>query len=285
MAGPITTGTELVNWIPQLWTPGLLQESTEEMVIANDFASPEGVTKIRGQLNIRKIKKQSATALANTVAGTGLTYAQNVEAVVTLTPTWIYAAVELNRQAYNQLDFNPDNDYRDMLKYAIAEYIDQAAGVLAASLSTNTTGTSLASIDKGLILDTEQKLVISCKRKFKPGVTPWYLKVAPTELKNLLNIFDLTADYVRGDAEKPLVSGWMSKALGAKIDETGNIYVASGITHNLAHIDQAFVKAYNEEPVVLPPQAVELVNRIIATCEFGVGEVFDEYAVDVQTKG
>jgi hypothetical protein len=285
MGGAITPGTELVNWIPQGWTAGLKQEATEEMVIVNDFADPEGVTKIKGQLNIRKIKKQAATAIASTGTGSGLTFAQNVEAVVSLTPTWIYAAVELNRSAYTRLDFSPDNDYRDMLKYAIAEYIDQAGGVLAASLATNVKGNSLAHLDQGLITDAEQALVISCKRKFKPGVTPWYFKFAPTELKNLIGIFNLTADYVRGDAEKPLVSGWMSKALGAKLDETGNIYVASGITHNLAHINEAFVKAYNEDPTVLPPQDFDLVTKIIATAEFGVGEVFDEYGVDVQTAG
>jgi hypothetical protein len=285
MATTITRGTHVAEWIPTLWTPGLKEEATEEMVIVNDFADPEGVTKIGGELNIRKIKKQSATALANTGDGAGLTFAANTEAHVSLTPTWIYAAVQLNRQVYKQLDFNPDNAYRDMLKYALAEYIDQAAGVLAASLATNVKGSSLAHLDKGLILDAQQALVISCKRKFKPGVTPWFFKFHPTELKNLLSIFDITADYVRGDAEKPIVSGWMSKAFGGKFDETSNIYVASGVTHNLAHISDAFVKAYNEDPTVLPPQDFDMTTKIIATAEFGVGEVFDEYAVDVQTAG
>ena len=285
MAGPVST-TEAALWIPQVWSAGLRQDATEEMVVVRDFSAAEGVEKIMGQLNVRKIARQSYNTLAASGgSGTGLVYAQNVEGVATCTPTWLYGAVEINRAVYNRLDFDPDNPYRDMLKYALGEGVDIAGAGLWSSLSTNIKGSGAADLDAGLALDASMALAISAKRFYRPGQTPWYLKVHPTQIKNLMSQFNLIADYVRGDSEKPVVSGWMSKALGANIDETGNIVQSGGVTHNLGFIPEAFVIAYNEDMTVLPPQAFELVNRIIATVEFGVMAVYEKFAVDVQTKG
>lgn len=282
MAGVIGSVTEVAALIPQAWTPGLREEATEEMEIVRDFSGADGVEKMYGQLNIRKIKRQGVQALAAS-GGLSLVYNQNTEVSVSCTPTWVYGAVEINRSVYNRLDLNPDNPYRNMLKNGISEYIDQLGGALAAGLATSVKGSGVASMDKGLCLDAEQALAVYAKRFFKPGVTPWFLKVHSTQLKNMMSIFDLTADYVRGDGEKPISSGWVSKALGATINESGNVYQAGGITHNLGFIPQAFVIAYNEEMTVLAPQEFELVTRLIATAEVGVVEVFDEYAVDIQT--
>ena len=98
-----------------------------------------------------------------------------------------------------------------------------------------------------------------------------------------MGIFDLTADYVTGSNGKPLVSGWLSKVLGAVINESGNVYQSGGVTHNLAYLSDAFVIGHNEETTILEPQNFELVVRIIGTEEFGMSEQFDEYAVDIQT--
>lgn len=284
MAGVIGT-TETAALITQAWTPGLKEEATEEMVVVRNFSGAEGVEKIRGQLNIRKIKRQGVQALSAATAGAGLNlvYNQNTEVSVSCTPIWAYGAVEINRGVYNRLDLNPDNPYRNMLKNGLAEYIDQTGAALAAQLATSVKGSGIASLDKGLCLDAEAALAVYAKRFFRPGKTPWYLKIHSSQLKPLMSVFDLTADNVRGDSERPLVSGWMSKVLGAEIDETGNIYQAGGITHNLGFIPEAFVIAYNEEMTVLTPQEFELVTRLIATTEFGVVEVFDEFAVDLQT--
>lgn len=281
MAGEHNT-TTAAKLIPEVWSPGLLEETTEEMVVASNFARPEGVTKVNGKLHIRKVLRIAATG-ANS-SGLSLTYTANTEQEVTATPVWAYTAVEINHAVYTRMDINPDNTYRDMLKYGLAEYIDQYCAQQAASLTTNVKGSALADMDLGLLLDTEQALITSAKRRFKPGVTPWYIVIHPSQIKNTMGVFNLTADYVRGDAEKPLVSGWLSPVLGANIDESGNVYQAGGITHNVAYLKDAFVLAYNEEPLVLDPQPFELVKRIIATTEFGVAIQYDNFAADVQTK-
>ena len=283
--GVIST-TEATNLIPQVWSAGLREDATEEMVIVRDFSVAEGVTKVMGQLNVRKIARQAYNTLAASGgSGTSLTYTANTEGVATGTPVWLYGAVEINRAVYNRLDFDPDNPYRDMLKNALGEGVEANGAALWSSITTNQKGSGAADMDQGLALDASMALAISAKRFYRPGQTPWYLKLHPSQIKNLMSQFNLIADYVRGDDENPVVSGWMSKALGANIDETGNIVQAGGVTHNLGFIPEAFVIAYNEEMEVIPPQAFELVNRLIATVEFAVIAVYEKFAVDLQTKG
>ena len=276
------TTTTAAKLIPEIWSQNLLEETTEEMVVATNFAKPEGVSKINGKLHIRKVLRIAATG-AN-ASGLGLNYTANTEQEVTATPIWAYAAVEINHAVYTRMDVNPDNTYRDMLKYGLAEYIDQYCAQQAASLVTNVKGSGLADMDLGLFLDAQMALAISSKRRFKVGITPWYIKLHPTQLKNTMSIFNLIADYVRGDGVKPVVSGWLSPVLGANVDETGNVYQAGGVTHNPAFLEDAFVLAYNEEPTVLDPQPFELVKRVIATTEFGTAIQYDNFAVDIQSK-
>lgn len=276
-----TTTTTALKFLPELWTPGLLMETTEEEVVGKNFSRPEGARKIGQKLHIPKMLAIAATG--GGAYGTGLTYTANTEEEVTVSPVTSYAAVEIARAVYNRMNTSPDSPYREMLRNGLAEYRDVYCGALATGLATNIKGSALASIDKGLLLDAQQALVISAKRRFKPGVTPWYIKMHPLQLKNTMSIFDLTADYVRGDSERPLVSGWMSKALGANIDESGNVLNTAGVIHNLAYLSEAFVMAFNEESTVLPAQDIELVSRLIATEEFGASEAFDKFAVDIQT--
>lgn len=280
---PTTTTTTALKFLPERWTPGLLQETTEEEVVGKNFSRPPGgVKKIGQKLHIPKMLAISAQSGAGPYS-TSLTYSSNTEEEVTVSPEQSYAAVEIQRSVYLRMDLNPDGPYRQMLKYALAEYRDVTCAGLADNLATNVKGSAIASMDKGLLLDAQQALAISAKRRFKPGETLWYIKVHPLQLKNCMGVFDLTADYVRGDAVRPLVSGWMSPVLGANIDESGNVLNTGGIIHNLAYIPEAFVIGFNEESTVLEPQPVELVVRIIATEEFGASEQFDEYAVDMQT--
>ena len=278
-----TTTTTALKFLPERWTPGLLQETTEEEVVGKTFSRPPGgVKKIGQKLHIPKMLAISAQSGAGPYS-TSLTYSSNTEEEVTVSPEQSYAAVEIQRSVYLRMDINPDGPYRQMLKYALAEYRDVTCAGLADNLATNVKGSAIASMDKGLLLDAQQALAISAKRRLKPGETLWYIKVHPLQLKNCMGVFDMTADYVRGDAVRPLVSGWMSPVLGANIDESGNVLNTGGIIHNLAYIPEAFVIGFNEESTVLEPQPVELVVRIIATEEFGASEQFDEYAVDMQT--
>lgn len=283
MAGVATTTTAL-KLLPELWSPGLLMETTEEKSVTREFSSPPGgARKIGQQLHIPKVKRIAATGGGS--YDLTLTYTNNTEEEITVDPVQVYAAVEIQRAVYNRMDTSPESPYRQMIKYGIAEYLDQNGAALAASLATNIKGSGAANIDKGLMLDCLQALATSAQREFKVGEDPWYFKVHTSQIKNMMNQFDFTADNVRGDGTKPLVNGWLVKVLGAIVNESGNVYVSGGITHNLGYLPTAFVEAFNEEPTILEPQPVELVVRIIGYGEFGQSEAFDEFAVDCQTAG
>ena len=278
---PVTTTTAL-KLLPELWSPGLLKEAYEAMIIVKDFAKAPGATKIGQKLHIPKMLAIAATT-PGSPSGTGLTYTANTEQEVTVDPLETYAAVEIQRAVRRRMNINPDSPYRDMIKRGVAQAIDIKGGTLASGLTTNVKGSALASMDLGLMLDVQQALVVSCGENFRPGRSPWFIKMHSTQVKNTMGIFNLTADYARGDSVKPFVSGWLSPVLNANIDVSGNIYTSGGIAHHLAFIPEAFVIGFNEEPTVLEPQDVELVTRIIAVSEFGVSEAWDEYACDVQT--
>jgi hypothetical protein len=279
-----TTATTTANLIISGWSASLMEGATEESVVTREF--PRATSeKIHGAFYVRKIGTISATTLATAGTGTSLTYTANTEAAVAISPVNAYAGVEIDRQTYNRLDFNPENPYRNMIKYGLAEYYDQYGAALAASLATNVKGSGIANFDKGLLADCLQALATHGKRYFKIGKTPWYLKVHTSQIKNVVTTNDFTASYVRGDSEKPIVSGWVNTALGAELDESGNVYQTGGITHNLAYLKEAFAFAYNEEATILEPQPVELVVRIIGNIEFGMSEIEDKFAVDCQTVG
>lgn len=276
------TTTTADKLLPEVWSPGLLNETTEEAVVTRNFAFPQGVQKIHKKLHIRKVKR--IPAVGGGSYGTGLSYTANTEEEIVVTPVQSYGAVEIQHAIFSRMDVDPSNVWRQMIKYGLAEYRDQYGAALATALSTNVKGGALASMGKDLLLDAQMALATSAKREFEIGRTPWFIKMHPSEIKNCMGVFDFIADYVRGDAQRPLVSGWLSPLLGATINESGNVYQAAGITHNLAYLEMAFVQAYNEETVILAPQPYELVVRIIGTEEFGMSEQFDEYAVDMQTK-
>jgi hypothetical protein len=279
-----TTTTTALKLLPELWSAGLLYETTEEKVVTREFSSPPGgAKKIGQQLHIPKVKRIAATG--GGAYATGLTYTANTEEEITVDPVQVYGGVEIQRAVYNRMDTSPESVYRKMIMFGIAEYLDQNGASLASSLATNVKGSGLANIDKGLMLDCLQALATSAQREFKVGEDPWYFKVHTSQIKNMMNQFDFTADNVRGDGTKPLVNGWVVKVLGAIVNESGNVYQAGGVTHNLGYLPTAFVEAFNEEPVIIEPQPIELAVRIIGYGEFGQSEAFDEFAVDCQTVG
>lgn len=279
----VYTPTTADKRIPEYWTPGSLMEATEEAVVTRNFASLTGVPKIGKKVHIPKIKRIPSAAGDGT-SGKLLSYTANTEEEIIVTPQQSYGAVEIEHSFFSRMTGDPTSPLRKMILAGLAEYRDQYGAALATGLATNVKGGPTAQVDKGLLLDAQMALAISGKNAFKIGETDWFIKIHPEQIKNCMNIFDMTADYVTGRNGQPLVNGWFSKVLGAVINESANIYKSGGITHNLAYLSDAFVIGHNEETTILDPQPVELVVRIIGTEEFGMSEQFDEFAVDIQTQ-
>lgn len=191
--------------------------------------------------------------------------------------------VQIEGAVLDRMDTDPSSAYRTQIKAGLGTGVDVAGMTLAAGLSTNIVGNGAAHLDQALLLEAQGKLIGSSRNKFNPGVSPAYLTIFHTEIRYIMGIFNLTADSARGDAEHPLVTGWIIKTLGMMLNESGNVYQAAGVTHNLLHTDDAFAIGYNREPSILPPQQFEDSVKIIGVVEHGEVELFDEYAVDVQT--
>lgn len=278
----ITAATEAAALIPKRWNPGLKLEAQEEMIGVKNFSEADGAQSINGQIYFRKVKRINSTAVPS--QGSGLTYTLNTETAPSITPTREHAAVQIEGAVFDRMDIDPSNAYRTQIKAGLGTGVDVTGMVLASGLSTNVVGSGAVDLDQALLLEAQGKLIGSSRNKFNPGVSPAYLTIHHTQIRFLMGIFNLTADSARGDGEHPLVTGWMIKALGMRLNESGNVYQAAGVTHNLLHTDDAFAIAYNREPTILAVQPVEDFVRIIGIVEYGVVELFDEYGCDVQTR-
>jgi hypothetical protein len=281
------TVTTAANLLMQTWRPELATQCNEEMRIANDFDNyNEGVSKFGKQLNIRKVARIAASTIADAGAHTSLTYTGNTEDVVTATPTFAWAGVELQRQVLSRALDEPKvrAALRKQIAAGLATKIDADAGALAASLTTNVKGSGAQNFDKAFLLDGVGALITSCRDMYSPGAGRWaYLKYSPTQWDQVHGISEITNAQIRGDAAKPVVTGWVWDAYGLKLMESGNVYASGGTAHNLLHIKESHILAYNTRPEFLSPQEFELVVRLIAFTEYAVKEVWDEYAVDMQT--
>jgi hypothetical protein len=173
--------------------------------------------------------------------------------------------------------------YKTQLQKTLVAGIDVQAGALVPSLSTNIVGSGAVPISKSLLLSALSKLSNSAKEMFVLGKTTCYLTVHGLRTADLLNIPDITAANVRGDTVNPNVTGRVWTAWGMDVGESGNVSTSGGAAHNLLHIRESHVLAYNEEPNVLDPQTNGLATLLIGYTNFGVGEVFDEWAVDIQS--
>lgn len=269
----VTTGAAL---LPKRWSASIRLDATEEMVVASNFNEGEGVEKMLGGLYVRRVAAIAA-AVAN-ADGTPVTYTANTEQAILISPVWAIAGVQIARSVYNQMDQSPENPYRKQLALGVAAYVDQQAAVLAASFATNQAGNGSANIDYTTMLDIVWKIGQASMNHWQPGKTPMWMTIHPTQGKYLGSQMNLIADYIRGDGETPVATGWVLKATGCNMKESGNVYQAGGLTYNIVHTADACVLAYNEQPTVLPPQEFDASTKIICTTEFGVKTIYDAYA-------
>lgn len=284
----ILQGTHLTAVVEQSWRPRFSLESNEERVVSRGFEGPDGVTKMGNTMNISKIQRMTVTNLTTTAQmdASLLSYNTNTEANITVSARDDYAAVSVGRNTVNRMLRSADllAGYKKQLQSALATAIDVQCASLVPSLATNIVGSGAVPISKSLLLSGLTKLVASAKGMFKLGTTSCYLTVHALRTGDLLNIPEITAADVRGDSMNPNVTGRVWKAWSMDVAESGNISTSGGAAHNLLHISPSHVLAYNEEPNLLDPQENGLATIIIAYTNYGTAEVWDEYAVDIQTQ-
>lgn len=285
----IRPGTEGILALTDEWTAEFKLKPNEEMVIANNFDSPVGASKIGNQMHIRILPVISANTLATTDQGTGLAagnYHTGTILEITVDPTFAYGIVEIPDHMVSKLS---DSDsgamkagYRKQLLASLNTYIDEIAGELASGASAQKGAPS--NFDKSLLLDAQGTLATNAKEFIKLAQgTPMFLCYHPSQVKHVNAISEITAAYARGDSANPNVKGVVIDAWGMSMAESGNIEQDQGVTYNMLHAKQGYVLAYNVKPKLKEPQDYEFAVRLPAFCEFGVAEVFDEACVAIKS--
>lgn len=280
------TTTQFANHLETVWRPRLSLDTSELMEIANNFEDAE-VEKIGNSLVIRKVLPKTTNKLAGTSAmdAGALTFEQETETAATMTPQFAYAALAINQASQVRLLNSAAYSaaVREQFLRSMPEQIDLDAGGLADDLATNVVGSGAVNISKDLILQAAGLLRASAKRYYTPGKDIAYLRIAPTQLRYLYGIDSITSANLRGDSSNPNVTGVLVEAWGIDLGISGNVVSSGGAYHNLLHVKQAFALGYNAKPQIAKAQDNGLAMLIMGFTEYGVVEVYDAFAVDVQS--
>jgi len=277
----IRTGTEAASLLRDVWDSQFALDPMEEAIVAPLVAEPVGVQKIGKKLHLRKLKVMTATTadVTTALASDSLTYVQNTEDEITVTPTAYYTAIELNPDTLNQIidDGNAIAGWRKQMLSSLDEKIDSKLLDLAYDASAVEAS---ASFDDATWRAAVAKLAKNAKRKFRIGKTPYNLILHPDVLAQALNISALKEYQIRGSAGSA-TSGQLVTTYGANIEESGLVKSSGGVKYNPLFIQDAWALGWNQKPKMLESQMDGLVMRFICYTEFGVAEWFDSSIVSV----
>lgn len=279
---PMLASSHAANILKELWTDQFGADPTEEAIAANLVTE---VGMIGKKLHLRKIKALTSQQLipsshTTNMTSENLTYNNNTEVEVTVTPLFTYCAIEFNEDTLNELvDDGPAIAvYRKQMLAELDEDIDTEVLELAQSASLTEVG---ADFDEPLWRAMLAKLAKNAKRKFRIGKTPYNLIIHPNEIANALNIEALRSYIVRGTAGSA-VSGALVTTYGANIEESGLVSVSGATAYMPMFIKDAWALGYNKRPGILTPQQDGYVTRFLGRAEYGVAEYFDSSIVVAQ---
>lgn len=287
LQGTVVTTTQVTNHLETVWSPRFMLDTTEMMEIGNNFLSNDDVDveKIANQLVIRKVAPKTTNKVAGTVAldVTSLSYEGDTEDRSTFNPQFAYTAVAVSKQAQTRMLAFPkyDKAVREQFLRSMSETIDIDCGDLGDNLSVTAVGVNA---DAALIRQAIGELRTNAKRYYTPGKNVAYLVFHPSQWRFVHGIAEINNANLRGTTgEGPNATGVLVEAWGARLAFSGNIVSSGGKRHNMIYLKDAFVLAYNEKPQITKDQDLGLARHLHGFCEYAAGELYDAYAVDVQT--
>lgn len=283
-----TTQLALTTYIRQRWSKRFMLDTSEQMAIANVFSGGVG-ERIEGRLTIRKVGTVTAIKAAGTASldTTSLTYEQDTETSVNVDPQFAYAAAAYTKPVMTRMLEFPEymKAKREQFMRALALVEDIDAGALMDDLSTSVVGGALATFTQDLFFQALGELRYNCQREYATGdpSSVAHLRLHPKQQRYAYAIAAISQAHIRGDSANPMVTGRLNEALGVDIKITGNIVNSGGAFHNPLFIEDAFVRALNLDADFMPEQWNGLALQIIACKEYGLAELYDNYATDIQT--
>jgi predicted small secreted protein len=283
----LTTTTTLSALLEESWSRGFHTKANWKRVVTRNFIEPETIGQGYGnQINMGVVLTGTANSIAGTVDAdpTSLTYEADTEQNVTVDPTRIYGALAFQPSSLSR--FMRSESYRKakegQILAALGTYVDEAGAALVSSI-TNTVGGVGQDISESLVATAIAKMANSAKEYFNPGETMAYLCVWPLQIDNVITQPNWSNAEVRGDGNSSIASGWVWKAFGVELMQSGNIHNAGAVAYNLLHVKGSHVLGWWEKMHLLEPQKYGLETLVHATGEFGVAELDEDLACQIQT--
>jgi hypothetical protein len=283
----VVTTTHFTNYLETRWSPRLLMDTSEEMLLANMFMqnSDLDVEKLGNLLYIRKVAAKTTNKVAGTAAldAEALTFETDTEVAVSVSPQFAYTAGAFTEAVKQRLMAYPklEKAVRTQFVRSMTAQIDADAGGLGDGLSNSVSDVNLSA---ALIRQALGTLRTNAQREYKTGkVGGAILRIHPSQQQHLYGIIEISNAELRGDSDNPNVTGLLVKAWGCDVDISANIESSGGNRQNLLFIKQAFALVYNAEPQIQAPYQDGLATVVIGFCDYGVAEIYDEYAVSIRT--
>lgn len=283
----VVTTTHFTNYLETKWAPRLLLDTTEEMLIGNQFMSGSDldVERVGNQTYVRKVAAKTVNKAAGTVAldSESMVFEADTETAVLVSPQFGYCAAVYSEQVQQRLMAFPklEKAVRTQFLRALAAQIDADCGGLASDISGSSADVNLGG---ALIRAALGTLRANAQREYRTGkVGSAILRIHPNQQQHLYGIPEIANADLRGDSDNPNVTGLLVKAWGADVDISGNIESVSGQHQNMLFIKQAFCLLYNAEPQFEPPQREGLATIVSAFSDWAAAEIYDNYAQRILT--
>jgi len=281
------TGQEATVWEPEIWKDEADVLAYNQMKLANRLMAYDP---LKGKLHVPKHDNLARNTLADSAAGTGLTYSANVETEFTCTPQMIYCAVEVPASTMARLRVDPGNWLKPSIEMTIAEGVDTAVATLISALATWVAGDGSTGFNENIFLDAYEQLVRGAKMYFDPGQNRGkaFCLLPLNQTKQFLQVERITNAQIRGPGEQPIETGMVMNAFGTEFGMCGNLpnSGAGGTAFGVMAISRAGAVSYNtsKNPAV-KIQEIELATRFIGAVDFGSGTVRDQYAIPIRLPG
>ena len=272
--------TDHAAFIPEVWSDAVVSAAESKLVMANlvnrayegDIGAKGDTVKIPNIANLTANDKLVGTSVTvQAPAGTAGTLTINQHKEVSF-----YVEDVLSAQA------NPDvrARYSGKAGYALAGAIDTDLLELYSSLSQSS-GSGTTAITDDIILNASLALD-------QADVPPEdrYMVIAPSQKANILKLDKFVKRDYRQDGSilAPVTTGVIGDIYGMPVFVTNQVVVAETVAHNLMFHKDAFTLAIQMAIRFQAQYKLEyLSNLLVGDVVYGVGELQDTYAVDMQT--
>jgi len=270
-----TTGA---NFIPEVWSDGVI-EAAESLLVAANVCNRAYEGDIKGKGDTVRIPSISNLSANDKQAGTAVTVQAPTEGITTLSinkhkEVSFYVEDLLATQAQAELR----SKYTSKAGYALAKAIDTDLLDLYATFSQSA-GDGTTAITDDIILNGMMQLD---QADVPPNERVMIL--APSQKANMLKLEKFVGNTYRNGKDAPAVSGVIGEIYGMDVYVTNQVAVADSKANNLMMHKDAMSLAIQMEIRLQAQYKLEYLSwLVVGDVIYGVGELQDDHCVVLNT--